>query len=76
MIPAPTAEQFAAAQMERQWRTAADPIEDRLWRAKRDYIKALGNSPLRQKYPSLPLFLRAVESAIAVNGGNEFTGHY
>lgn len=76
MIPAQSAESFAAAQLAHQWRTATAPIEDRLWRARRDYIKALGDSPLRLKYPSLNLFLRAVESAIAFNGGDQFTSHY
>ncbi len=80
MIPLQSAESFAAAQLAHQYRAAArgcdDPLDTRLWRARRDYVKALGSSPLRLKYPSLPLFLRAVESAIAVNGGNEFTGHY
>ena len=79
MIPAQSAESFAAAQLERQFRpprAADDLLENRLWRAQRDYIKALGDSPLRLKYPSLPLFLRAVESAILSGGGDEFTGHY
>ena len=79
MIPAQSAESFAAAQLERQFRpprAADDLLENRLWRAQRDYIKALGDSPLRLKYPSLPLFLRAVESAILSGGGDAFTGHY
>ena len=79
MIPAQSAESFAAMRLERQFRPPRpgdDPIENRLERARRDYIRALGNSPLRLKYPSLNLFLHAVETAIAVNGGNEFTSHY
>ena len=79
MIPATTAESFAAAQLERRSRpprAGDDPIENRLERARRDYIRALGDSPLRLKYPSLNLFLHAVETAIAVNGGDEFTSHF
>ena len=79
MIPLQSAESFAAMQLERQYRplrAADDLLENRLWRARRDYVKALGNSPLRLKYPSLPLFLRAVESAIAFNSGDEFSSHF
>jgi len=79
VIPAQSAESFAAMRLERQFRpprAGDDPIENRLERARRDYIRALGDSPLRLKYPSLPLFLRAVESAIAHNSGDQFTIHY
>ena len=79
MIPAQSAESFAVSWLERQFRpprAADDPIESRLERARRDYVRALGDSPLRLKYPSLNLFLRAVETAIAVNGGDEFTSHF
>ena len=79
MIPLATAEQFAAAMLERQsrpGRAADEPLDVRLWRAQRDYIRALGNSPLRLKYPSLTLFLRAVETAILCGGGNQFTTRY
>ena len=79
MIPATTAEAFAAAQLERRFRpprAGDDDLDTRLWRAQRDYIRALGDSPLRQRYPSMPLFLRAVETAILSGNGNEFTGHY
>ena len=79
MIPLQSAESFAAMRLERQFRpprAGDDLLENRLERARRDYIKALGDSPLRMKYPSLPLFLRAVETAILSGGGNEFTSHY
>ena len=79
MIPAQSAESFAAMRLERQYRpprAGDDLLENRLERARRDYIKALGDSPLRLKYPSLNLFLRAVETAILSGGGNEFTSHY
>ena len=79
MIPAQSAESFAVSWLERQFRpprAADDPIESRLERARRDYVRALGDSPLRLKYPSLNLFLRAVESAIAHNSGDQFTIHY
>ncbi len=81
MIPAQSAERFAAMQLQlerrfRPPRAADDPIESRLERARRDYVRALGDSPLRMKYPSLNLFLHAVETAILSGNGNEFTSCY
>jgi len=79
VIPATTAEAFAAAQLERRSRpprAADDLLENRLERARRDYVRALGDSPLRQRYPSLNLFLRAVETAILSGNGNQFTSCY